>query len=287
MALKDRLYDVPVVGTALRVQDRYVTDAGDQFAGAIGFFGFLSLFPLILLALSAAGYVLADASGDRINEVAQTIQDAIPGFAAAMGGGEDATGVGQALQTIIENKEAAGGFGALLLLLSGLRVVNAAQTATLVIFRVDRSEMVGVKQKAKQVAALVGLGLLALAGAAAGSAIGVVSSIELFGAMAVGGSVGAVATVFLGDEASRWWAAHKTVRSRPKPTSWIDRMAARFGAPGLGLLAPVVVGTPAGAMIGIGLGLERKALLGWLLAGTVLWSAVLAGVTAAGVSVAG
>lgn len=111
--------------------------------------------------------------------------------------------------------------------------------------------------------------------------------LELFGAMAVGGCVGAVATVVLGDEASRWWSAHQKVRSRPKPRSWIDRLAARFGAPGLGLLAPVIVGTPGGAMIGIGLGLERKALLGWLLAGTVLWSAVLAGITAAGVGVAG
>ena len=37
MAVKDRLYGVPVLGTALRVQDRYKADAADQFAAAIGF----------------------------------------------------------------------------------------------------------------------------------------------------------------------------------------------------------------------------------------------------------
>ena len=111
--------------------------------------------------------------------------------------------------------------------------------------------------------------------------------LELFLAMAVGGSVGAVVTVLVGDEASKWWAAHRKVRSRPKPSGWITKAVDRFGAPGLGLLAPVVVGSPGGAMIGIGLGLNRGAIAGWLIAGTVIWSAVLAGLTAAGASIAG
>ena len=111
--------------------------------------------------------------------------------------------------------------------------------------------------------------------------------VELFAAMAVGGSVGVVVTVAVGDEASRWWAAHRKVRSRPKPSSWIRKVADRFGAPGLGLLAPGLVGSPAGAMLGIGLGIERKALAAWLVVGTVAWSAALAGLTAAGLAVAG
>lgn len=216
MAIKDRLYDVPVVGTAVRVQDRYQADAGDQFAGAIGFFGFLSLFPLILLALSVTGYILADASGEQVNEVARAIQDAIPGFSAALGGGDEATGVGQALQTIIDNRGAAGGFGLALLLVSGLRVVNAAQTATLVIFRVDRSQMVGIKQKVKQLAALVLLGLLALAGAAAGSAIGVVSTGRLFEGMDVLAPVLTTATTFVLD-AGLFLAAYRVFGTRKGP----------------------------------------------------------------------
>ena len=110
--------------------------------------------------------------------------------------------------------------------------------------------------------------------------------VELFAAMAVGGCIGATIVVFVGDEASRWWAAHRKVRSRPKPTSWINRIVDRFGAPGLGLLGPVAVGTPAAAMIGIGLKIKRGPLLAWLLVGTLIWSAVLAGLTSGGVAIA-
>ncbi len=140
-----------------------------------------------------------------------------PGFSAALSGGEgQATGVGSALQSIIDNRGAAGGIGLVLLLLSGLRVVNAAQTATLVIFRVDRSEMVGIKQKVRQVLSLVVLGLLALAGAAAGSAIGVVSSIRLFGAMDVLAPILTTLGTFVLD-AGLFLAAYRVFGTRKGP----------------------------------------------------------------------
>lgn len=182
MAFKDRLYDVPVVGTALRVQDRYQADAGDQFAGAIGFFGFLSLFPLVLLALSVVGFVLADASPDEMADVSARVQDAIQSAIPGLSGSQ---AVDDALANVVDNAGATGIVGGVLLLLAGLRVVNSAQTATLVIFGVDRSQMTGVKQKVRQVGAMVALGLLAIAGTAAGSAIGVVTQIEFLGVMDV------------------------------------------------------------------------------------------------------
>lgn len=220
MALKDRLYDVPVVGTGVRVQDRYQEDAGDQFAGSIGFFGFLSLFPILLLALSITGFVLADAPEERVDEVAetvaQTVQDAIPGFAAALGGGDDATSVGQALDSVIANRNTAGGLGLVLLLLSGLRVVNAAQTATLVVFRVDRGRLVGLMAKVRQVGALAGLGLLALAGAVAGGAIGGLSQREFPGAMDVLAPVVATAATFVLDT-GLFLAAYRVFGTRDGP----------------------------------------------------------------------
>jgi membrane protein len=185
MAVKDRLYRTPVIGTTLRVQDRYKADAGDQFAGAIGFFGFLSLFPLLILALSVVGFVFADASDARIAEVADTIQRAIPGFAGALGAGDDGTGVAQALDTIIRNRGTVGLVGLVTLLLSGLRVVNAAQTATLVIFGVDLLALSGAKRKFQQLVALTVLGLLALVGVAASSTLGVVTRLDVLGPMRV------------------------------------------------------------------------------------------------------
>ena len=192
MAFKDRFYDVPVVGTALRVQDRYQADAGDQFAGAIGFFGFLSLFPILLLALSVVGFVLADASEQQLRDVAETIQGAIPGFSAVLGDGEG--GVADALDAVIRNRGAVAGVGLVTVLLSGLRIVNSAQTAALVIFRVDLLALSGIRRKVQQLVALVLLGLLAVAGVVAAGALGGLEGeqfqlfgvhLRLFGAMEV------------------------------------------------------------------------------------------------------
>lgn len=183
MAFKDRLYELPVVGTAMRVQDRYKADAGDQFAGAIGFFGFLSLFPLLLLALAGVGFVLADASEEQLANVATTIQGAIPGFSGALGGGE--TGVASALEGVIRNRGSVAGIGLITTLLSGLRVVNSAQTATLVIFGVDLLALSGIKRKMQQLVALVVLGLLAIGGVAASGLLGALDTMSLFGVMEV------------------------------------------------------------------------------------------------------
>ncbi len=187
MALKDRFYGVPVVGTALRMQDRYKADAADQFAAAIGFFGFLSVFPLMLIAVSVAGFVLrGDPAGQT--ELVRTIVDAIPGFAAAVGDDR----LAELVDAVTRNAGAIGATGAVTLLLSGLRVVNAAMTATLRVFRVD-VELSGVKVKLRQLGALAVLGLLALAGAAATAALGVAIRVDVTSATAVAATVASVA----------------------------------------------------------------------------------------------
>ncbi|MEO1057063.1 MAG: hypothetical protein AAFY28_09140 [Actinomycetota bacterium] len=111
--------------------------------------------------------------------------------------------------------------------------------------------------------------------------------VETFLAMAIGGTVGAALVVYLGDALRSFWAAHRKVRAHPKPAGWLERQAKRFGAPGLGLLSPVLIGSPAGAAIGAAMGLEKRVLLAWLTAGVVLWSAVLAGLTSLGVTALG
>ncbi len=198
MALRERLADAPVIGVALRVQERYKRDAGDQFAGAIGFFGFLSLFPLIVLAASVVGFVLADASAARIAEVASTVEDAVPGLSAALGG-QDGDGVATAIEAIIRNRGGAGLVGLVTLLLAGLRVTAAAQAVTQTIFRVDLLATSGVRKRVNQLLALSALGLLALAGVAATSVVGVLTSSDLFGIMAVLGPLLGIAASFVVD----------------------------------------------------------------------------------------
>ncbi|MCC5948189.1 MAG: YihY/virulence factor BrkB family protein [Nitriliruptoraceae bacterium] len=168
MSRLTKIREHAVVVTAMAVQERYKRDGADPFAASIGFFAFLSLFPLLLLAISVAGFVLDDPA-DQV-AVAEAITEAIPGFAAAADGGEDG-GVQDLITGVVEQRGTVGLIGAVILLLSGLRVVNAAMIATRVVFR--GAVQSGVIAKVRQVGALVGLGLLALAGVAASSIAGI------------------------------------------------------------------------------------------------------------------
>jgi membrane protein len=171
VAIKDRLAGVPVVGTALEVQERYKQDAADQLAAAIGFFGFLSLFPLMILALAAAGFVYSDPADQA--RVADMITQAIPGFEATLG--DDDTAVSELVANVVENRAGIGLVGLVTLLLTGLRVVNSAMTATTVVFRAAVPS--GAKAKARQVVVMATLGLLALGAVAASSLAGVTGEV--------------------------------------------------------------------------------------------------------------
>lgn len=177
MAIKDRLRSVPVLGTALRVQDRYRQDAADQYAASIGFFAFMSVFPLLLIAASVAGFVLR---GDPVlqREFVSAAFDAIPGITAALGAGEGTTQLATIIDAMVENAGTIGAWGAGLLLLSGLRVVNAGMMATIAVFQVD-VEMTGAGLKLRQLGALIALGGLALAGAAATAMLGVAVRVDV------------------------------------------------------------------------------------------------------------
>lgn len=205
MAFKDRFYDTPVIGTALRVQDRYKADAGDQFAAAIGFFGFLSLFPILIIVLAVVGFVLAGRPAGEAATVAKAITDAIPGFAAVLGtdcpagDASCSTAIARAIDTIVENRGSIGLIGLLSLLVTGLRVTNAAQTATLKIFGVDLLTLRGWRLRTRQLTALVVLGLLALLGAAASSAVGYFLRLDPTGAAAFVAPAAGVVATFLAD----------------------------------------------------------------------------------------
>ena len=158
---------MPVIGTALAVQERYKADAADPLAAAIAFFGFLSLFPLLLLAVSAAGFILDDPA-DQL-AVAEQITDAIPGFDQTVEGEEESQ-VEALLASVVAQRGTVGVVGLIVLLFSGLRVVNAAMVATRVVFRGE--VLSGVGAKLRQLLALLGLGGLFLLGTAISSAAG-------------------------------------------------------------------------------------------------------------------
>ena len=165
--MKERLRQLPVIGTAVTVQERYVRDAADPLAAAIAFFAFLSLFPLLLLAVSVAGFVLDDPA-DQL-AVAERITESIPGFEQTVEGDEDSQ-VAELLAGVVAQRGTIGTVGLVILLLSGLRVINAAMVATRVVFR--GAVLFGPGKKVRQLLALVGLGLLAVGSTLAASIAG-------------------------------------------------------------------------------------------------------------------
>ncbi|MFO7779937.1 MAG: YhjD/YihY/BrkB family envelope integrity protein [Nitriliruptoraceae bacterium] len=165
--MKQRLLDLPVIGTALRVQDRYVRDAADPLAAAIAFFAFLSLFPLLLLAISVAGFVLRDPD-DQL-AVAEQLTGAIPGFDQTVGAGDSQ--VAELLANVVSQRGTIGVIGLLVLLFAGRRVINAAMVSTRVVFRAPL--LLGIGKWLRQLLALVALGLLAMASTTASSFAGI------------------------------------------------------------------------------------------------------------------
>ncbi|MFN2557468.1 MAG: YihY/virulence factor BrkB family protein [Nitriliruptorales bacterium] len=146
----------------MAVQDRYNEDAAGQFAAAIAYFGFLSLFPILLLGLSVVGFLLAG-EPDLQARATEALTNAVPGLEAA---------IGDNIASLVDSRAATGIVGLLGLLFAGLRVVESVTVATSRIFRVE-DDANFVKQKLRSVAALVGLGLLALLGAAAGAIVAI------------------------------------------------------------------------------------------------------------------
>ncbi len=93
-------------------------------------------------------------------------------------------------------------------------------------------------------------------------------------AAAAGVGLGTALVLILGDRirSEPPAALAKTARRR---RGLMYRTWASYGVPGLGLLAPLAVGAPLGAAMGILLGVPAGRLAFWLMLGIVLWSAGL------------
>ncbi|MCA1692455.1 MAG: YihY/virulence factor BrkB family protein, partial [Actinobacteria bacterium] len=141
----------PFFGRILDVQERYGEVRGNNIAAAVTLQSFLSLFPLILVAVAVIGFLSASDTGD----VAQSIIRSL-GL-----DGDAAQAVTDAVSTAEESRRAASVVGLAGLLWSGLGLVNALQFAFNQVWQVEER---GVKDKAVGVAWLAGAGLLLLAG---------------------------------------------------------------------------------------------------------------------------
>jgi len=63
------LKQVPAVAHVLRMNARYVTRLGNQFAGAITYFSLLAMVPILMFAFSACGFILTVLRPDLLERV--------------------------------------------------------------------------------------------------------------------------------------------------------------------------------------------------------------------------
>lgn len=134
----------PPLGKVLEVQERYSDLHGNNLAAAVTFQAFISLFPLLLVAVAVIGWVAGDGTD---------VAGAVVGELGLTGDAKDA--VEDAVEAARESKKAASALGLASLLWSGLGLVNALQYGYNQTWQVEAR---GLKDKA--------VGVLWLAGAA-------------------------------------------------------------------------------------------------------------------------
>jgi membrane protein len=133
------------LGRVLAVQERYGELSGNSLAAALAFQSFVSLFPLLLVAVAIVGLVARNADVDVAGSIIGNL-----GLS-----GDAAQTLRNAVDTASDSPEVAGPIGLAGLLWSGLGLVSGLQFAMNQVWQVEDR---GIKDKA--------IGLLWLAGAA-------------------------------------------------------------------------------------------------------------------------
>lgn len=140
----------PWLDHTVRAYGRYSADAGDRLAAGVTYFGFLSVFPLIALAFSVLGYVLAGDAQAQADFV-KTLQGNLPGLI----GGKSGIDVNQ----IVRAKAGAGVVGLIGLLFAGLGWVDALREAIRTMWHQNVLAGNVVVKKVRDIAILAGLGI--------------------------------------------------------------------------------------------------------------------------------
>jgi len=166
--LKRRLDDLrtrrPVVDHAVRTQEHYGKVQATQQAGAVTYFGFLSFFPVLALAVFAVGWI-SQVYPDAQDQLEAAIDQVIPGLVG--------DGTGQiSLDDVRRFSGLAGVVGLLGVLYTGLGWLDATRTSLQVVFEVPARERLNfVTAKLWDLLGLVTIGLVLFVSVILGGAI--------------------------------------------------------------------------------------------------------------------
>ena len=150
----------PVVSWVLRTRPyrvyQYFNDAGgNRLAGAVTFFGFLALFPLLTVAMAIAAATL---TAGRVQEFQHSIEKQVPSLAHSLD-----------LDALVRNSGTIGLVGGVLLLVSGLGWVDTTRVSIRTVWRLPIEPGNAVLRKALDVGVLIGLGVVGAVSIAASS----------------------------------------------------------------------------------------------------------------------
>jgi membrane protein len=138
----------------LRAGTRYKAVNGDYLAAAITYYSFLSLFPLLLLVMSVAGFIL-HARQDLLDELIRRILETIPGVFGGV--------LVDAVKQAVQHRGAVGAVGVLLLAYAGMGWIGNLRKAVMIIWETDRRKQPNlVVSKGGDLLALVGVGAVSL-----------------------------------------------------------------------------------------------------------------------------
>jgi membrane protein YqaA with SNARE-associated domain len=131
------------------------------------------------------------------------------------------------------------------------------------------------------------LGVAELWAAAPAGAIMHLHPLLVCAVAALGAAAGGTVVILLGEWVKAWLERKRKREELEERRGRLIRIWLRYGVVGWGLLAPLLVGSPLGAALGLVLGAPPRRLLPWLAAGSVLWSVIFSLLTILGVHMLG
>lgn len=155
--------NAPVVDHAMRMNERFAAQGGNQFSAGITYFSVMAIIPLAMLTFAIMAFILA-ARPELLDQVQQQISNGLPQDIAPM--------VNEVIAQAIEQRGAVAGIGGLTALWSGLGWMNNLRAGVSAMWLIEANAGGGfLMKKFKDLIALIGL-LLALGVAFGVTAIG-------------------------------------------------------------------------------------------------------------------
>lgn len=206
-----------VIGFVLTVQKRFGEDGGGNLAASLTYFAFLSLFPLLLVAASIIGFVLADDPAGQAR-LANKLAGSIPGLGTLLADN---------VKALVDARGTAGIVGVIGALWSGTGLARASSFA---LARVSRKPENGnfLQTQLWALGSTIGLGALALVAIGAGAALPAVAFATTAGAAI--GILGVVAS--FGLDLALFTVCYRVLNrslSRPITHSWRGALVPALG----------------------------------------------------------